>query len=262
MTAYYNEIDSYAAQWLRNLIGANLIAPGDVDERSIVDVRPDDIKGYTQCHFFAGIGVWSYALRRAGWADDRPVWTGSCPCQPFSTAGSGKGFADERHLWPSWFWLIEQSRPNTIFGEQAATKAGDGWIDLVLSDLEGRDYAIGVSEICSASVGAPHGRSRNFFVADADIKRRHRQYALLRAGQPIKNSLEITGRGTGAHAWATGQWQTGSDGVGRWLEPGLEPLAHGAPARVGRLRGYGNAINAEAAQAWIEAYLEGCTIEA
>jgi DNA (cytosine-5)-methyltransferase 1 len=66
--AYYNEIDEFAAQWLRNLIGEGLIAPGEVDTRSIEDVHPDDLRGFTQCHFFAGIGVWSYALRRAGMA--------------------------------------------------------------------------------------------------------------------------------------------------------------------------------------------------
>jgi hypothetical protein len=31
--AYYNEIDPFAAQWLRNLIAAGHIAPGEVDER-------------------------------------------------------------------------------------------------------------------------------------------------------------------------------------------------------------------------------------
>jgi DNA (cytosine-5)-methyltransferase 1 len=62
MTAYYNEHDPFAAAWLRNLIAAGHIAPGDVDERSIVDVRSADLVGYRQCHFFAGIGVWSHAL--------------------------------------------------------------------------------------------------------------------------------------------------------------------------------------------------------
>ena len=81
---YYNEFDPAAAAWLRELMANNLIAQGDVDERSIKDVRGDELRGYTQCHFFAGIGIWSAALRRNGWDDDQPVWTGSCPCQPFS----------------------------------------------------------------------------------------------------------------------------------------------------------------------------------
>ena len=41
MVAYYNEINPKAATWLRELIKQNLIAPGDVDERSIVDVKPE-----------------------------------------------------------------------------------------------------------------------------------------------------------------------------------------------------------------------------
>ncbi len=121
MAAYYNEIDPYAAQWLRNLIAAGHIADGVVDERSIEDVRPSDLKGFTQCHFFAGIGVWSYALRNAGWPDDRPVWTGSCPCQPFSAAGKGAGQKDIRHLWPVWIKLISACQPDIIFGEQVSS---------------------------------------------------------------------------------------------------------------------------------------------
>ena len=116
MSAYYNEIEPFAVEWLRNLIARGLIAAGDVDERDIRDVRPNDISGYAQCHFFAGIGGWSLALRLAGWPDDRPVWTGSCPCQPFSQAGSRAGTADERHLWPAFFYLIEQCRPPVLFG--------------------------------------------------------------------------------------------------------------------------------------------------
>ena len=116
--AYYNENDAFAAQWLRNLIAARLIADGEVDERSITEVRPDDLKGFTQAHFFAGIGGWPYAMRLAGWPDDKPAWTGSCPCQPFSAAGKRSGVADERHLWPAWFHLIGECRPPIIFGEQ------------------------------------------------------------------------------------------------------------------------------------------------
>jgi len=121
VTAYYNEHDKFAAAWLRNLIENNLIAPGEVDERSIVDVQPADVRVFTQCHFFAGIGIWSHALRQAGWPDDRPIWTGSCPCQGFSVAGAGKGFDDERHLWPEFFRLIRECRPPIIVGEQVAS---------------------------------------------------------------------------------------------------------------------------------------------
>lgn len=166
--AYYSEIDPYAADWLENLILVGLIAPGDVDRRSIEDVTPNDLRGYTQCHFFAGIGVWSYALRCAGWPDDRPVWTGSCPCQPFSAAGRGRGTADERHLWPAWFWLIEQCRPRVVFGEQVEAAIKHDWLDLVQTDLEGIGYATGAVGLPAAGVGAPHGRARLWFVADDD----------------------------------------------------------------------------------------------
>ena len=166
MTAYYNEIDPYAAQWLRNLIAAGHIAPGIVDERSIEDVTPNDLKGFTQCHFFAGIGVWSLALRRAGWPNDRPVWTGSCPCQPFSSAGKGSGFDDERHLWPAFHHLIEQCRPATVIGEQVASKDAGPWLDLVQTDLEAVGYAFGAVPFPSSSVGAPHIRDRLYWVAD------------------------------------------------------------------------------------------------
>jgi DNA (cytosine-5)-methyltransferase 1 len=166
MRAYYNENNPYCAEWLKNLIAAGHIAPGDIDERDIRDVTPSDLRGYTQCHFFAGIGVWSYALRLAHWPDDRPVWTGSCPCQPFSTAGKGAGFVDERHLWPHWFHLIQQCQPPVIFGEQVEAAIRHGWLDLVQSDLEGMGYAFAAAGLPAASVGAPHVRQRLWFVAD------------------------------------------------------------------------------------------------
>ena len=390
MSAYYNEIDPYAAAWLRNLIRDGHIADGVVDERSISDVKPEELYEFTQCHFFAGIGVWSHALRSAGWEDDRPVWTGSCPCQPFSGAGTRKGMADERHLWPHWFHLIEECRPPTVFGEQVASKAGLGWIDLVQADMEGSDYAIGAFDLCSASFGAPHIRQRLWFVADTDNPRsqgwisgrsdtqRQDQHGHVgcggttdrvgntdhsgsqgssqtRVGEGVEQSgsqlagartdvgmdnaisdgrnegrfgdhgrnvgkqsdpvvedgrvgdtqhdgqstsseqggndqdapddqkeqiVSVQSEGAGisrddrsgdggkggddteARAyetngyWSAADWLLCRDGKWRPVRPESFPLAHGATARVGRLRAYGNAITAPVAQGLIESYME------
>lgn len=279
MGAYYNEHDPQAAQWLRNLIAAGHIADGDVDERSIVDVRPDDLRGFTQCHFFAGIGVWAYALRCAGWADDRPVWTGSCPCQPFSAAGKSNEFADERHLWPAWFRLIRECRPVVVFGEQVSSKDALAWFDLVSADLEGAGYAVGALDTCAAGVGAPHIRQRLYFVADDEHARRgfcgpvlgdYRRDAsgddadgcgadgdveLHRGSQPIRPTAE-TGAVNGF--WRNVVWLPCRDGKARPVEPGTFPLVDGTPARVVRLRGYGNAICAPQAAAFVEAYVDAC----
>ncbi len=207
MTAYYNEIDPFAAQWLRNLIAAGHIAPGVVDERSIEDVTPDDLRGFTQCHFFAGVGVWSLALRRAGWQDDKPVWTGSCPCQPFSAPGKRKGFADERHLWPAFFHLISECKPGVIFGEQVASKDGLGWLDLVQADLEATNYAVGAVDLCAAGFGAPHIRQRLFWVADSDNARLEG-----RKGMPERSAEFTAGSGCmdGGMAYTTGGERPGS----------------------------------------------------
>lgn len=171
MAAYYNEFDQFAAAWLRELIKEGLIADGVVDERSITEVKADEIKEFTQCHFFAGIGGWSYALRLAGWSDDRPVWTGSPPCQPFSVAGKRKGTADERHLWPAFFNLIRECNPPTIFGEQVAAAIRDNWFDALQADMEGEGYATGMVVLPACSVGAPHKRDRLWFVGHSNNTR-------------------------------------------------------------------------------------------
>jgi len=165
---YYNDNDPFCCAWLKELMADGLIPKGDIDERSIADVVPSDLDGYVQCHFFAGIGGWPYALRLAGWPGDRRVWTGSCPCQPFSVAGKGAGIGDERHLWPAFRWLVAQCRPPVVFGEQVASKDGRIWLSGVRSDLEALDYAVGAADLCAAGIGAPHERQRLFWVANAE----------------------------------------------------------------------------------------------
>lgn len=344
MTAYYNEFDPQAAAWLRVLIAEGHIAPGVVDERSIEDVRPSDLDGFAQCHFFAGIGVWSYALRRAGWRDDRPIWTGSCPCQPFSAAGKGAGFDDERHLWPAFQWLIQECKPECVVGEQVASAAVDDWIDLVHADMEALGYAFGSVPFPAAGVGAPHIRDRNYWVAHANnsgrvgrrpseasngrdtarqqserlcdvsgmgnasgqgLDERERERGILggavgtvkgqaaigagiysggladtdcgqRDGVSVIRRFERYWQDTGWSQssgqpgacsedgwpgptngyWRDADWLGCTDGKFRPVEPGTFPLVTGAAARVVRLRGYGNAVNAEQARAWIETVME------
>ena len=286
MPAYYNEIDPYAAQWLRNLIAAGHIAAGDVDERSIVDVRPDDLRGYAQCHFFAGIGGWSYALRLAGWPDDRHVWTGSCPCQPFSLAGRRRGFADERHLWPEFHRLIAECRPPVALGEQVASADGRLWLAGVRADLEALGYGVGAADLCAAGVGAPHIRQRLWWVADAgrlggehdrlDVgssardgegeAREQRIWPDARDGGNAGRMGDTDDAGpqgrdelrhrTGERSPWEASWIGCTDGKQRRTQPGIFPLAHGVPNRVGRLRAYGNAIVPQVFAEFIASYRE------
>lgn len=321
--AYYNEFEPRKAAWLRHLIEEGVIARGVVDERPIQAVAFDDLNGFSQCHFFAGIGVWSYALRLAGWDDDRPVWTGSCPCGPFSAAGLKRGFADPRHLWPTWFQLIAERRPHCVFGEQSDD--ADAWVDLVSTDMEGHGYAFGSPDIPAAGFGGDHIRQRFFWVADADnaewwterapwhdgcwpktgrvqgdgdlsecISARRLGHASSQRGHGGQDPAEPRRRYSAQDASAAGwledtanvrregrphaivelhpgvrgflltgpsappraDWLLCRDGRYRPVEPGTSPLVDASPARLGRLRGYGDAIDAEAAANFIGAYMD------
>ena len=377
LRAYYNEINPFAAQWMRNLMAEGWITKGDVDERSIEDVQPNDLTGYDRLHFFAGVAVWDYALNQAGWGRGE-IWTGSCPCQPFSAAGKGAGFDDERHLWPVFHHLIKECKPAIVIGEQVASGDAMPWIDLVQTDMEALGNAFGAIPFPSAGVGAPHIRERLYWVAYAygsagrqggeNVRRRadggdaqpraglsggsvsdglghadsvgawrdrrpirgaitgdHGQQRADDAGtpgrigglanddgngcQPRREGCEALGhwqaagsdRSPGGMAdhlmqqrpdgepgiclvndaggrtessaaatglcgdlrpspingfWADADWLLCRDGKWRPVEPGTFPLAHGAPARVGRLRAYGNSINAKAGEVFIRAVME------
>lgn len=290
MTAIYNEHDDYAADWLEHNIEEGLIAHGKVDRRSIRDVEAKDYKGFSQVHLFAGIGIWSAALRLAGWPDDRRVGTISCPCQPFSAAGKGLGFADPRHLWPDADRIAGELGLDVLFGEQAPTASH--WIDLVSADLEARGYAFGAPIVPAAGFGGAHIRQRFYWVADAnnaewwtdrapgherdwpqagrvegsgDVEGRGGALfgldhaASARCAREVSNAegasrhearLRVPGAGCGT------DWLFGRDRRWRPVESGTSPLAHEDPGRVGRLRAYGNALDLETAANFIGAYMD------
>lgn len=253
MTVLYNEIDSFCAQWLRNLIEAGQIAPGVVDERSIEELEPEYVSQFTQCHFFAGIGVWSYALRSAGWPDDERVWTGSCPCQPFSIQSdkNKNGFDDERHLFPAWHRLISECRPPVVLGEQVANALP--WLDLVSSELEASGYAFGAGILPAAGFGGAHRRERIYFAAVADT------VGLRLEGRQLPRSMPEHTQPQKAPQLATDgaadfkKWAELSDGSKRPIDTEFSPLADATPNFMGRLRAYGNAIDAKTATAFCSA---------
>lgn len=241
---FYNEINPFAAEWLRELVKADLIAPGTVDERSITDIDPDELDQYTQCHFFAGIGGWSYALRLAGWPDDRPIWTGSCPCQPLSCAGQRKGHADKRHLWPAFYSLISKCRPATVLGEQVAGKDGREWFSGVRADLEGTGYACGGADLCAAGAGAKHTRQRIYWVAHSIGDKQPRQ-------KPCHGAIGRVGGLIEPVSWDR-DWQ-GALREFRALDDGL---SYGVEA----VDGPRNAIVPQVAATFIQAAAEALTV--
>lgn len=302
---YYNEWDSGAAAWLRELINQKLIPNGYVDERSITEVTPSDLEGFTQCHFFAGIGGWPLALQLARVPESTQLWTGSPPCQPFSVAGKSLGFDDERHLAPAFLRLIRECKPQLLFGEQVAAAIGKHWLDFVFLNLEEKGYTCGSAVLPACSVGAPHKRDRLFFgahnLADTNNTRpQGRQGVPERTDkQPIgagsvegglakpmrteRDSKRIQRPGEGDQKkgswssaefarcgdtysanphhgfWSDADWLGCRDGKFRPVEPCAFPLANGIPARVGRLRGYGNAIVPQAAAEFVKAFF--CSIK-
>lgn len=280
MSVYFNDNEKFVCDWL-----GNLYPQSTVDNRSISDVLPTDVASFNRAHFFAGIGGWEYALSLAEWPEGREVWTGSCPCQPFSTAGKQKGESDERHLWPEFLRLIRERRPATIFGEQVASPLGRQWLSGVRADLEALGYAVGAADLCAASVGAPHIRQRLYWVANSSGQRPLRINSLLHGmaqGRNEEGCTETAGRGAvggmgdtdiqgsqgrimrpGEDSSQFTPWERSSsilcsDGKTRRIptEPEFFPLAHGVPGRVGRIRAYGNAIPPYVAAQFVRAFME------
>jgi DNA (cytosine-5)-methyltransferase 1 len=319
----YTDNDDYCCQWMQNLIDAGELSNGTVINQDIRNLTPGDLAGHDQIHFFAGIGGWPLALKLAGWPEDWPIWTGSCPCQPWSVAGRGRGKEDERHLWPFWFPLIRECRPPVVVGEQVESPSARSWLDAVSADLETLGYTVGAADLCAAGVDAPHLRQRLYWLAIAscirckgspesddttggtrgqarrDSEACHVGHTNGRGGKGNPGTIcrqedwssmrkIIDGVGsTGATCgfWRHAEWIFCRDGKYRAVEPGSFPLAHGLPRgmgslrpwtreladvagadvrglkeagknRVGRIRGYGNAIVPRLAAEFLKTVME------
>lgn len=246
MAAYYNEIEPFMAAWLRELIKAGHIADGVVDERSIEDVQPTDLMEFTQCHFFAGIGGWSRAFRLAGWGDDRKVWSGSAPCQPYSIANPNSlGQEDTRHLLPHFLRLIEECKPPVIYGEQVTNAIRWNWLDECFSSLEDKGYACGSAVLTASGYGADHERKRLYWVADSDGERW--EGPIPNYGVSLAESPPLT-----QHSDCFSYTRSALAGDIEYL---LQ--RDGLPLAVERLclKGYGNAIVPEVAAEFVRAFM-------
>ncbi len=280
MSAYYNEISAHKAETTRILCKWNKIAPGFVDERSIEEVQPEAISDYIQHHFFAGAGGWSLALRNAEWPDDAPVFTGSCPCQPYSASGKRTAQSDPRHLWPQWFRLIQAIKPPIIFGEQVSSAIKHGWLDEVSSDLRGEGYAT-ESFVLSSQAVAEHKRERLFFVAYTDGRNIGKWLQQSRFNRQQQKNRSFSGTG---YSWSQSKVcrQLGEaklvncrDGKQRKIECGALPLTNGfstkflsssdlsithvennEEARLDRIHIYGDAIQIRLASIFIRSVME------
>jgi DNA (cytosine-5)-methyltransferase 1 len=277
----YTDIDPFCFEWIRGLFDSGQLPDGIILRSDVREIDPALLSEIDQAHFFAGIGGWAYAIELAGWPRDWPVWTGSCPCQPWSVAGRGKREDDERHIWPAWFRIIRECEPPIIFGEQVASPAARAWFDIVSADLESTGYAVGSANLCACGVGAPHIRQRLYWVAISGSIGQER-FADAKSETRSKPRSFLCGN---HYFWEDKEWLSGRDGKFRPAEPSSFPLAHGLPRslgrlrpwerklaevagadvrnlkeagrnRVGRLRGYGNAIVPHLAAEFIRAVME------
>jgi DNA (cytosine-5)-methyltransferase 1 len=286
MTAYYNEFDKNAAAWLRELIKMNLIAHGEVDDRSILDVEPSDLRAFKQHHFFAGIGGWSYSLRLARWPDNHPVCTASLPCQPFSSAGKRRGKQDERHLLPHFIELVKRCDFPVIFGEQVPAAIRHGWLDGLYDEMERENYAVGACVLTAAGEGAPHIRQRLYWVAntinDGDKQTLGSFYDeknseqtgyrknIVSSGESRGTSSDVRGMGDtygngrearretakiarhrnpiNSTSWDDIEWLYCRDGKYRPVKSGIKPLVNGFSKGMVRSSDISEPINADETQ--------------
>ena len=271
---YYNDNDKDAVAWLKNLISLGLLPQGEVDDRSITEVTVEDLRGFTQWHFFAGIGGWPLALKLAGIPETWSVCTGSPCCQPFSQAGKQRGKFDPRHLAPTYLRLVKQLKPEFMFGEQVAKAVESGWLDDMQNEMENSGYSFGASILNAAILNAPHRRERLYFGAVSNVVNPYgnsgrvqisgsdgkAQATTLSNWQEVIKSWESVGAGEDVlRVWEHTRQYLCRDGKWRKLpEPGIPLLVDGlsTPMGLSRHKGFGNAIVPQIGALWVQEFMK------
>jgi DNA (cytosine-5)-methyltransferase 1 len=147
------------------------------------------------------------------------VLCGGFPCQDISTAGKGAGINGERSgLWREYARIIGEVRPRFVLVENVSALLSRG-LGRVLGDLAALGFDAEWHCIPASAVGAPHQRDRIWIVAYARC-----ESAQVPTARKF-SAIEIPKR----DSW----WE---------VEPDVDRMADGVPARLDRLKCLGNSI--------------------
>ena len=205
---------------------------------------------------------------------------GGFPCQDLSFAGKRAGIDGARSgLWSEYVRAIRHLRPRYVLVENVPGLLTHAYMGRVLGDLSESGYDAEWDCIPASAVGAHHRRDRVWIVAYARcterrpwhskrcaVLRQHNQDSEREEGATQFEQCCEAGPEADTTKWAvekcplvfTEKLSRQFGGMGRraipgnyWEthEPGLVGVAHGIPHRVDRLRGLGNAIVPQIAEA-------------
>lgn len=201
-----------------------------------------------------------YDIKSIDWRDIPAVdlVCGGFPCQPFSVAGKRAGAADDRYLWAEVVRCLDALRPTWFLGENVPGIINMA-LDQVCADLEGLGYEVWPVCIPACAVDAPHRRDRLWIVAHHEGQLNRQYHGGKNAGQIQQSRIGLIEADVadasrellnGSRTTRTRRGRQSTNESWWPAESSFCRVAHGIPARVDRLKGLGNAIIPEIAEAF------------